>query len=77
MAKSYPKVKKFGWTCVAGKLGILCHRDAAPVQSVSFISEDMIKLVDANCMSPSIEGGNRVHTICAYEAIMPKKRGNS
>ena len=68
----YEKISKLGWTCVAGHLGILCHRDKAPLEAVDFFSENSIKIVDSTGCTTTTTPANRVHTVCEF-----KKRDRS
>lgn len=66
MAKDYAKIVKLGWTCVQGKLGILCSRNKRPCDSVSFYKNE-VKIVDAVSCKTTITDANRRHTICKFK----------
>lgn len=64
--KKYAKITKRGWTCVAGELGILCHRNKAPLESVS-LDFNQIKIVDAISCKTKVTPVGRRHTVCEFK----------
>ena len=68
MAKDYTNISKHGWTCVQGKLGILCSRNKRPCDSVSF-SKNEVKIVDAIACKTKITDTMRRHTICKFKSV--------
>ena len=66
MAKDYAKIGKLGWTCVQGKLGILCSRNKRPCDSVSFNKNEVL-IVDASSCKTKVTDTNRRHTICKFK----------
>jgi len=61
----YDKIHKNGWTCVQGKLGILCHHDDVPTETVSF-NGSVVKIVDAESCETRKTITGRNHTSCKF-----------
>jgi len=66
MSKDYDNINKKGWTCVQGKIGILCHRNKRPCDSIS-LNKNEILIVDATSCKTKITDTNRKHTICKFK----------
>ena len=65
MAKDYSKISKYGWTCVQSKLGILCHRDKRPCESVALFKNEVL-IVDAVACETKKTDTHRTHTQCIF-----------
>ena len=61
------KINSKGWTCVKSVLGIMCHRNNKPLQSVTLETNEAF-IVEANkCTSRKTSATGRMHTRCRFK----------